>query len=167
LPTAGGAANINSPDVIRRFRSQFVSFDSDCRRALEGARSDVSRIQEWLRREQLGYWQKTLRKREELAEQARRDYTSALHRDGFVGKQSCVDEKKAFDRAMRLKAEAEQKVRAVKRWLIHIEREVANIAGACLSLSALLDSATPQALARLDEMLDRLDEYLRAAPGTG
>ena len=161
----GSAANISSPDVIRKFRSQFVTFDSDCRRALEGARSDVSRIQEWLRREQLSFWQKELRRREELTEQARRDYLSACHRDGFAGKQSSVDEKKALDRALRLKAEAEQKLRAVKRWLLHIEREATNISGACLSLSAMLDTATPQALARLDEMLDRLDEYLRAAPG--
>jgi hypothetical protein len=162
----GGAANINSPDVIRRFRSQFVTFDTDCRRALEGTRSDVARIQEWLRREQLTYWKRELRKREELAVQARSDYLSALHNDGFVGKQSSADEKKALDRALRLKAEAEEKLRAVKSWLLHIEREVANVSGACLSLSAMLDTATPQALARLDQMLDRLDDYLRATgPG--
>jgi hypothetical protein len=42
---------------------------------------------------------------------------------------------------------------------------VANASGACLSLVAMLDTATPQALARLDEMLDRLDAYLRATGG--
>lgn len=164
---AGGSAHIDSPDVIRKFRSQFVVFDTDCRRALEGSRTDVSRIQEWLRREQLGYWQKELRKREELAEQARRDYTSARYRDGFSGRQSCVDEKKALDRAVRLKEEAEQKIRAVKRWLQQIEREVANASGACQSLASLLDLATPNALARLDQMLDRLDHYMRSHSGTG
>ena len=165
MKSGGGAANISSPDVIRKFRSQFVAFDSEARRALESSRSDTSGVQEWLRREQLAYWQRTLRKREELVEQARRDYLNASHQDGFAGKQSSVDEKKALERALRLKAEAEQKLRAVKRWLMHIEREVANVSGACLCLAAMLDTTTPQALARLDGMLDRLDEYLRAAPG--
>jgi hypothetical protein len=165
----GGPANISSPEVIRRFRAHFVEFDGECRRALEGSRTEISRIEEWLRREQTHYWKRQLRKREEVLEQARRDYMSALHNDGgYGGKKSAVDEKKALARALRLKEEAEAKLQAVKRWLLTIDKQVADVSGACLSLVALLDMQTAQALARMDAMLDSLDGYLRPggpAPG--
>jgi hypothetical protein len=157
-----GPANISSPEVIRRFRARFVEFDSDCRRALEGSRGEIVRIEDWLRREQTAYWKGQLRKREEAVEKAKREYQSALHNDGgFQGKKSAVDEKKALDRALRLKAEAEAKLAAVKRWLLTIDKQVADVSGACLCLVSLLDATTPKALARLDTMLDSLDEYLR------
>ncbi|HOX07424.1 MAG TPA: hypothetical protein PK280_13560 [Planctomycetota bacterium] len=159
---AGGPANISSPEIIRRFRSRFVEFDADCRRALEGSRGEIVRIEEWLRRDQTAHWKQRIRKCEEQVEQARRDYQSALHNDGgFQGKKSAVDEKKALDRALRAKAEAEAKLQAVKRWLLSIEKQVADVSGACLSLASLLDATTPRALARMDSMLDSLDSYVR------
>jgi hypothetical protein len=168
MTVPGGPANINSPEVIRRFRARFIEFDADCRRALEGSRSEVSRIEEWLRREQTAYWKAQLRKREEAVEKAKRDYSSALHNDGgFQGKKSAVDEKKALNKALQLKAEAEAKLAAIKRWLMTIEKEVADVYGACLSMASLLDAVTPRAITRLDAMLDSLDDYMRpggAAP---
>jgi len=166
---AGGPANIASPDIVRRFRARFVEFDADCRRALEASRGEVTRIEEWLRREQTAHWKHQLRKREEAVEQARRDYMSALHNDGgFQGKKSAVDEKKVLDRALRQKAEAEAKLQAIKRWLLAIDKQVADVSGACLSLASMLDATTPRALARMDAMLDGLDDYARpAGPAPG
>ena len=159
---AGTPANISSPEIITRFRARFVEFDADCRRALEGSRGDVARIEHWLRQEQASYWKRQLRNREEMVEKAKRDYISAMHNDGgFQGRKSAVDEKKALDRALRLKAEAEAKIQAVKRWLLTIDKQVADFSGACLSLASLLDATTPRALARMDEMLDGLDGYMR------
>jgi hypothetical protein len=45
--------------------------------------------------------------------------------------------------------------------VLSIDKQVADVSGACLSLASLLDSTTPQALARLDTMLDSLDQYMR------
>ena len=72
-----------------------------------------------------------------------------------------MDEKKALDRALRLKAEAEEKLRAVKKWAMTIENRAAKALGPCVALSSLLSTLTPKALARLDQMLDSLDDYLR------
>lgn len=165
----GGPANIRSPEVIRRFRGRYLEFDSDCRRALEVSRAEVVRIEEWLRREQTVYWKGQLRKREEMVAKAKSDYQSALHNDGgYEGKKSAVDEKKLLDRALRLKEEAEGKLLAIKRWLRAAEKQVADLTGACMSLVSLLDATTPQALARMDGMIDSLDEYARpSSPGPG
>lgn len=165
---AQGPANISSPDVIRRFRGHFVKFDETCRNALEGVRSDVGRIQDWLRREQAVHWKHQLRKREDLVERARREYIQARHGSGPMRKQSCVDEKKALDRALKLKEEAEEKLRAVKKWTMTIDHKAAKALGPCVALSSTLSKLTPKALARLDQMMDNLDDYLRpGATGPG
>lgn len=158
---AQGPADISSPDVIRRFRNHFVKFDEICRNALEGIRSDVGRVQDWLRREQATYWKHQLRKREDLVERARREYLQARHSSEVTRKQSWVDEKKALDRALQLKAEAEEKLRAVKKWILTIDHKAGKALGPCVALSSMLSRLTPQALARLDQMLDSLDDYLR------
>jgi len=163
---ANASANINSPEVIKRFRSRFVGFDGECRQALTGVRTDVRKVLDWLKREQAPSWRQQLRKREELAEKARREYTSALHGRKYARKESCVDEKKALDKALRHKAEAEERIRAVKKWAMAIDQKADKLAQPCVTLSALLQRLTPKALARLDKMLDSLDEYLRP-PGAG
>jgi hypothetical protein len=165
---AQGPANISSPDVIKRFRSHFVKFDETCRNALESIHSDVGRVQDWLRREQATHWKHQLRKREDMVEKARREYMQARHDRGPTRKQSCVDEKKALERAMKLKEEAEEKLRAVKKWTMTIDHKAGKALGPCVSLSSTLSKLTPKALARLDQMLDSLDDYLRpgaAVPG--
>ena len=158
---AQGSANIDSPDVVKRFRSHFVKFAEECQRALDGAHADVNRVREWLAREQAPYWKHELAKCEEQVEHARREYSRARLADTATRKNSCVDEKKALDRAIRRRTEAEEKLQAVKKWLPTIEREAAKALGPCASLKSLLRLLVPQALARLDQMLDSLDEYLR------
>jgi len=156
-----GSADISSPEVIRQFRHNFVEFDAACREALEGIKADIHKVQEWLKHEQLSHWKQQLRKREEAAEQAKREYARARAGDKYVGQRSSVDEQKALQKALRRKAETEEKIRAVKRWILKIEQEVRERTRPCASLSSLLDTLTPKALARLDQMLDSLDDYLR------
>ncbi len=162
---AGRSANIDSPEVIRRFRARFVDFDETCREALESVRVDVARVVEWLRREQLGEWKRRLRKRQELVEGARRKYLKALQDAADAGKRGAVDEKKELEKAERLKSEAEEKIRSVKRWAMAIEDRSGKMLRPVAALSGLLNSLTPKALGRLDTMLEGLDDYLRPAAG--
>ena len=162
---AQGPAHVSSPDVIRRCRAQFVKFDEDCRASLDGIRADVYRIEEWLRREQGPHWKHELRRLSERVEKARRDYVLARNDTGPTRKPSCVDEKKALDKAVKLRDEAERKVRAVAKGLQVTGQEVAKALGPCTVLSSRLATLAPRCLARLDQMLDSLDEYLRPAAG--
>jgi hypothetical protein len=161
---ARGPANIQSPDVIKRFRARFIKFIEEARRAVEDIQRDISKVQQWLGHEQLAYWKRELRKREETAERARREYTRARTERGPLRKRSCVDEKKAFDKARRLHEEAERKLGTVKKTLLTIEQRTAKAIGPCLALSSMLAAQAPQAVLRLDSMLDKLDDYLRPAP---
>ena len=157
----GASANISSPEVLRTFRHRFIEFTEQARIAVEEATRDARAVSEWLRREQLPHWRRQLRHREEEAERARREYIVARHGDKVQSKVSAVDERKAFERAQRLKTEVEEKIRTVRHWLMTLEHESLSLLQPCAKLSTLLATQSPKALMRLDQMLDSLDDYLR------
>ncbi len=160
-------ANISGPEVLKRFRHRFVKFDDECRQALGAVNGDVARIVEWLRREQLAHWKRQLRKREEMVQSFRLEYLSATQEDKYHRKSSGVDERKRLEKAKRMKTEAEDKIQLVKKWSMVIESKSGTLLRPCSSLSTTLEIKTPRALARLDKMLDSLDNYLRPGASTG
>ncbi len=159
-------AHISSPEVLRTFREKFVKFDDDSKQALSSVSGDVSRVIEWLRREQKAYWKQQLRKREELVQSLRLEYNRAIQGDKYQGKSSGVDERKRLDKALRMKAEAEQKIESVKRWSITIESKAGKLLMPCTSLATQLEVMTPKMLARLDQMMESLEDYLRLSSST-
>lgn len=157
------SARIESPEILKEFRNRFVVFDGDCRRALEGVKTDINSTVAWLNGEQLSYWKQQLRKREEMVLKAK----SAYHTARLGGQSHCLIELKDLQKAQRLKEEAEQKMLRVKKWVQQIERKSAMLLGPCMRLSVELADLTPRALSRLDTMIDSLDAYFRAAAGDG
>jgi hypothetical protein len=164
---AEGPARIDSPEVIREFRAHFVKFDQAARNALLGLDSDVKGTFAWLRGEQLAYWKAQLRKREELLTRAQGELANAQIAASYSGKNSFVDEKRAVEKAKRMKEEAEQKIQLVRKWSVMAEQEVGKRMGPCNGLAILLDHLTPMALARLDQMVISLEGYLRDTPADG
>jgi hypothetical protein len=162
---ARGPAHIQSPDVIKNFRVSFITYSEQCRTALDDVQRDITRVQQWLEHDQSAYWKREYRKRSERAQLARSEYNRARNQHNPLSKDSCVDEKNALDKALRMQDEAEEKLRAVKKALMTIEQNVSKSLGPCLALSSMLAVQVPKAVARLDRMLDTLDAYLRPSPG--
>lgn len=156
-------ASIQSPDVIKDFRGKFIKFDALSRQALEGIRGDGHRVSEWLRG-QCSYWTKELKKRHDDYERARLAFNIAKDVHNVYGKASSVDERKEMARCQRLKEEAEQKLAASKKWSMHLDREIEKQMGAINVLAGMLESSTPQALSKLNQLVEKLEDYLRAAP---
>jgi biopolymer transport protein ExbB/TolQ len=155
------SARIRSPEIIKRFRHKYVEFDEQARTALETITNDVRSVSGWLHREQLKYWEREFRKRHDKMKEAWRDYVNARYSDPKTGKPSCVDERKAWELAKRRRAEAQAKIEHVKRWAIRLEQEVEKLMPRCHRFDELIARLTPKALARLDHMLDNLEDYLR------
>ncbi|MCU0726318.1 MAG: hypothetical protein MUE73_11080 [Planctomycetes bacterium] len=165
----GGSANIRSPEVLRRFRRAFVDFQEKAQAALQLVTGDLSSVAYWIEREQIPAWRAELRRREDQLKKTWREYIDARYGDRRMGKPSCVDERKAYERAKRRKEEAEEKIEVIKRWKIGLEQQAEKIMPPIKKLETLLDSVGPKAVARLTYMMDRLDEYLapssvRSAP---
>lgn len=161
-----GPAHIEGPEIIQEFRRRFLEFTGICQNALASLDSDVRSTSNWLKTDRVTHWKMQHRKREEAYNLAVNEYNRARDSTSAMGKASTVDEKKAMERAKRLKEEAEEHLQAVHSWIRLLEHQVEKLSGPCTALSIHLASVTPRALARLDQMLDSLDEYFRPAGGS-
>ncbi len=52
----------------------------------------------------------------------------------------------------------------VKKWTALLDQQVNKMTVPCNALVILLDQRTPRAMARIDQMLESLEEYFRQAP---
>ncbi|HEY3323037.1 MAG TPA: hypothetical protein VGP72_21475 [Planctomycetota bacterium] len=159
------SANIDTPDVIREFRTHLVKFDENCREGIAGVHTDAQRVQQWLQQDQLRYWKQQLRDREKLVHQARQAYNLARFGSETFKKNSYVDEQKVLKRAERAKAEAEEKITHVKKWSTLLDQQMEKLLGPIDKLGYVLDEQTPKSLAKLDLMIRSLEDYLK--PGQG
>jgi len=160
-----GPARIDSPEVIKEFRRHYAAFDQASRNALMGCAADVAATLAWLRSDQRLYWNQQLRKREEELNVAQSEYAQAKWASGRGDlRSSGVEEMRALHLAKRRKEEVEQKIGAVKRWTALLEQQVEKLMSPVHALTILLDQSTPRVLARLDQMLEHLEEYFRQAP---
>lgn len=160
-------AHIESPEVIKEFRNHLAIFDQTCRNALMSCTAETHGTREWLRTEQRLSLKLQLRKCEEALVVARRNYEQAKWNAGDAGRSSGVDELRALEKAKLRKEEVERKAAAVKKWTGVLDQTINKMLGPVNSLTILLDQRTPRAMARLDQMLDSLEEYFRPAPGGG
>jgi hypothetical protein len=152
---------INTPDVIKDFRIQFVKFNEGCRSALSEVRAESENVQQWLTHEQIPHLKQELRKCEELVNQARSKYTFAKADSPAYGKSSAIDELKALKKAERRKEEVEKRLAAAKKWATLLDREATKLMAPINNLSNMLDVNVPKGLAKLDYMVRSLEEYLR------
>ncbi len=157
-------ARIESPEIIKELRAQFVKFDEACRRALSACDAHVKSTDHWIQRDQMLFLKQNLRKCDEALIAAQREYSQAKWGANDLNRSSGMEEKRVLDRAKRRKEEAETRMAALERWKLRLDDEVGKLERPCISLTNLLDHTTPRALARIDRMLDNLEAYLRPAP---
>ena len=80
---------------------------------------------------------------------ARTALSMAKNNENIYGKSSCIEERKELRKAEMRKDEAEVKLKAVKKWLSLLEREIENQIGPVNNLASVLDSGIPTGLAQL------------------
>ncbi|MEI6233339.1 MAG: hypothetical protein WCT04_09815 [Planctomycetota bacterium] len=162
------SARIDSPEVIKEFRRHFVKFNETCQNAITGIRGDARKVAQWLQMEQLPYWTSELRKSEEARLDARTKLSMEKNNENIYGKNSCIEERKVLRKAEARKEHAELKLRAVKKWMSMLDREIENQIGPVNNLASTLDNEFPRGLAQLDLLTEKLEEYFRlSAPDSG
>ena len=157
-------AQIQSPDVISDFRIQFMKFEETCKTAVAEIRAACGRVQEWLRHAQMQHWKHELRKIDDIVRRKRSDYDMARHGSDYLRKPSYIEEQKALEKAMRRKEEIQHKLEATKKWGLVLEQQSKKLMGPINNLASLLESSAPVARARLDRMVQCLEEYFRESP---
>jgi soluble cytochrome b562 len=159
-------ARINSIPALRQLRAALGTFAKAASLALEEAGTDVHRTLHWLGEDRHRYWKTQVHRANDQYVQAKLTLKRKQIMDralaGSPG--SCIDEKKALQKAEARLREAEHKLKRVRRWTQQIEKELSDYRGGVQGLVNALDVDIPNARARLDKMVDSLAAYVTLAP---
>jgi hypothetical protein len=159
-----GSARISSPDILRQFRGRFVAFDESCRKAIMAMNSSLKRTSEWLKGEQQLFWKKELRRMENEVNLLQNEYNRQNFSAGGKATNALVDAKKALEKAKRRMEEVGARMEATKKWATKLDAETEKLVATVRGFEVLLEESTPKGLARLDRMVESLEEYLKLTP---
>lgn len=161
------SANVRSVEAIQHFKVALTNFADDARNALGGVEMEIKRTRDWLLRDQLGYWQSQVKRRNEALSMARTE----LHRRRLSQQGSDAisdtEQKENVRNAQRKLEEAEQKVVLVKKWAPVLEHAISEYHSTSQPLGDSLSGSLMNSLALLERMVASLDAYLATtAPST-
>lgn len=158
-----GAARITNISALTDAKIALSRFAHECEGALGEMDTAAMRLLMELRQERPAYWSSQVRIRSELLARARSDLLRKQV-SSVQDNPSVVDERKALERAKARLEEAQEKVKACKRWSAMLDREYTLFKGACAGLMDVLQRDMPRGQARLEHLIRAIESYQRVDP---
>jgi hypothetical protein len=160
------SANVKSIEAIHEFRISLTNFSEDARNALGAVEMEIRRTRDWLQRDQLGYWQAQIKRRNEQLSMARTELHRRRLSQANSDAISDTEQKENVRLAQRRLEEAEDKVQIVKRWIPVFEHAIAEYHSAAQPLGDRLTGSLQKSLLLLDRMVATLEQYLATTAPT-
>ena len=162
-------AEVKSIDTLAFVKAAMAAFGHESGQSLAEVEMQAQRAVDWICIEQAAYWKTEVRRAADGVNQAMKDLQ---HCRTFkkVGNSdpSCIEEKKALEKAKKRLARAEQKAEAVRRWTPVVRQQFQETGVRMTRFREVIDIDCPKAVARLERMLRSLDHYAHtASPGEG
>ena len=161
-------ADVKSIDTLAFMKAVFASFAHESGQALSECEIQGARAVDWICVDQAAFWKAECRRMTELVNKAVKDleYCKAFKKVGN-NQPSCIEEKKALEKAKQRLARAEQKAEAVRRWTPVVQQQFRETCVRLVRFREVIDVDCPRAMAQLDKMLRALDAYRQMASPTG
>jgi hypothetical protein len=160
------SANVLSVQTLKDFKVTMINFAEEARNSLSAVDMELRRMRDWLERDQLGYWQAQVKRRNEELMEAR----SELHRRKITQQGSDAvsdaEQKEALREAQRRLRVAEEKVALVKKLIPQLHHAIAEYHSHSQPLGDHLSGGFERSLANLERMTASLDAYLATAVPT-
>lgn len=162
-------AHVTSLDALEAFRSNLIVYLNQARPALDEISSEVLRTRSWLETSQHLHWENQMRRRTKELEQAQQALFSA--RIGILSKET-VMEQMAVHRAKEALAEADQKLRTIKKWDREFDGRVQPLVKQVEKLHTVLSNDMVKAVTYLTQAISTLAAYAEKnqqvmGPGSG
>jgi hypothetical protein len=153
-------ADVKSIDTLAFVKGAFASFAHETGQAVSECEIQGQRAVDWITVDQAAYWKAECRKMTELVNKALKDleYCKAFKKVGN-NQPSCIEEKKALEKARQRLARAEQKAEAVRRWTPVVQQQFREACVRLVRFREVIDVDCPRAMAQLERMLKALDAY--------
>ncbi|MDY7110544.1 MAG: hypothetical protein SYC29_18080 [Planctomycetota bacterium] len=156
-------ADVRSIDALKDAKAALAEFREIIVLALSEAQAEVQRTLWWIQHDQMTHWQSEVRRRTERLNEAKAEL-ERVRLTAVDQTASFLEQRKAIERAERRLAEAGEKVRLVRRWAQKIDRESMLFRAQLQSISRAAETDIPRGEAKLEIMLDQLEQYVRLAP---
>ena len=152
-------ADVKSIDTLAFIKAAFAVFGHDSGQAISEVEMQGQRAVEW---------KAEMRKATELVNKAIKDleYCRAFKKVGN-NQPSCIEEKKALEKAKQRLARAEQKAEAVRRWTPLVQQQFRETCVRLVRFREVIDVDCPRAMSQLEKMLKALDAYRQVSSPTG
>lgn len=158
-------ARVESLEVLKSFKAALVKFIEAANVAIVDAEGDLNRTRMWIETEQSTHWQREIRRRQDIlarAEEALR--MKKIFKDVTGARQSYIDEEKAVQKARRAIEHAQQKAASTASWRRKMEKVAHDFKGSIQRLGTTVAADLPAAVARVENMLRKLEAYVAAGP---
>ena len=154
-------AQVTSIESLESFRSDLIIYLGQMLPALDEAGGEVMRMRHWLQVEQRGFWDDQLRRRRRKLEEAQAEL---FNKRVSLMNDSTVLAQMELQRAQRAVAEAEQKILALKKWALELERLAEPLVKQVDSLRGYLTADMAMGVISRGEAITALAAYPQVAP---
>jgi len=153
-------AEVNSIDTLAFVKAAMVAFGHETGQSLSEVEMQAQRVVDWICIEQAAYWKTEVRRAADGVNQAMKDlqHCRTFKKVGD-NEPSCIEEKKALEKAKKKLARAEEKAEAVRRWAPVVRQQFQETGVRMTRFREVIDVDCPKAVARLERMLVSLDHY--------
>ena len=157
-------AEVNSIDTLAFVKAAMVTFGHETGQSLAEVEMQAQRIVDWICIEQAAYWKTEVRRAADGVNQAMKDlqHCRTFKKVGN-NEPSCIEEKKALEKAKKKLARAEEKAEAVRRWAPVVRQQFQETGVRMTRFREVIDVDCPKAVARLERMLVSLDHYVHTS----
>jgi hypothetical protein len=159
-PDMSKSANVLSIQTLKDFKVAMINFSEDARNSLSGCDMELRRMRDWLERDQLGYWQAQIKKREEQLMQARADlHKRKISQQGSDAVSDAEQKENLREAQKRLKV-AEEKYASIKRLIPFLHHAIDEYHSHSQPLGDHLAGGFEKSLFTLVKMIGSLEAYL-------
>lgn len=154
------SANVRSIEALQRFRGTLIEVQHALIAALEEIDAQCRRFLQWLEQEAPAYWRAEIRKAYDAVAEARVALDRCRMNRVAGHEASCIEERKALERARQRLEFCRQQLERTRRWHIAARREADEFHGRLGMLRQAVESDIPTAAAVLQKTISLLEEYL-------
>ena len=153
------SAHVTSLEAIREFQRELKRYEIAMRGVLESLHGQAHRALDWIEHDQARYWPREVLRSQDKAAEARADLQRAQMTAVEGQHKSCVDERKAVQRAVARTRLCEDKVRQVKHWRNVMRHKSEEFTGKLARMKDYLDNDLPRAQAAIERVILALEKY--------
>ncbi len=157
-------ADVKSIDTLALVKEAIIAYAHESGQALADIEIEGQRGIDYITVDRAGYWKAEIRRAAEAVNQAIKDleYCKAYKKVGDNAP-SCIEEKKALEKARKRLARAEEKAELVRRWTPVVLQQFREACVRLVRFREVLDVECPGAIAAVERKLRALEDYRTVA----